>query len=175
MFFITTLNQNIYISAKYFKNDLKKNLISTLLGTVEGSNAGPFGNIVIVTDICNKWGQGKLLIGSPSAMYNITFRAITFRPFKGEIFDAIITNITNVGFFSEAGILQIFISKNQIPFGYVYNGEKKIFFNPINPKEKFSKESIIRTRVISVKNEKNPNHVIGTVNEPFLGLLKKNR
>mmetsp|Transcript_40501 Transcript_40501/g.101315 ORF Transcript_40501/g.101315 Transcript_40501/m.101315 type:complete len:175 (-) Transcript_40501:1623-2147(-) len=173
MFFITTLNQNIFISAQYFGENIKKKLVSTLLKTVEGSFAGPFGNIVIVTEICNKWGQGKLIIGTPSAMYNITFKAITFRPFKGEVFDAIITNMTNVGFFSEAGSLQIFVSKNQIPTGFLYNGKDKAFFNQLNLEERFSRDSLIRIRIISVKNEKNPNHVIGTLKGTFLGLLKK--
>ncbi|ABW97877.1 rpb7 (nucleomorph) [Hemiselmis andersenii] len=174
MFFITTLNQNIYISAKYFKKNIKKNLVSTLLGNVEGSYAGPFGNIVIITEICNKWGKGKLIIGTPSAMFNVTFRAITFRPFKGEVFDSIITNLTNVGFFSEAGALQIFVSKNQLPNDFQYNGKDKVFFNTMSPEEKFCKDSLIRIKIISVKNEKNSNHVIGTIKGPFLGLLKKN-
>uniref|UniRef100_A0A7S0YSQ6 S1 motif domain-containing protein n=1 Tax=Hemiselmis tepida TaxID=464990 RepID=A0A7S0YSQ6_9CRYP len=174
MFFITTLNQNIYISAKHFNPDIKKNLVSTLLGTVEGSNAGPFGNIVIVTEICKKWDKGKLIIGTPSAMFNITFKAITFRSFRGEVFDSIITNLTNVGFFSEAGSLQIFVSKNQIPEDFIYNQKDKVFFNQMSPDEKFSKDSLIRIRIISVKNEKNPNQVIGTLKGSFLGLQRKN-
>jgi len=173
MFFIATLRQNIFIAAKYFRKGLRKDLISNLINNVEGYNAGPFGSIIMVIEICNKFGDGKLLVGTPSAMYNLTYKAITFRAFKGEVFDAIITNLTNVGFFSEAGLLQIFISKNQMPFGLVYSENKKIFIDPMKPKEKLGKDTVIRIRIISSKNEKNPNHVLGTINGQCLGLLTK--
>ncbi|VDQ09105.1 unnamed protein product, partial [Trichobilharzia regenti] len=41
----------------------------------------------------------------------IVYRAIVYRPFKGEVVDGIVTQVTKVGVFAEAGPLTIFISK----------------------------------------------------------------
>lgn len=172
MFFLTTLNQNIFISSQYFSGEIRKKLISTLLGTVEGCEAHPFGTILIVTEICKKIGKGKLIVGSPSALYNLTYRAITFRTFKGEVFDSIITSVTNIGFFSEAGFLEVFVSRNQIPLEFLYKNSSKAFLSSKKPENHLSKDTIVRVRILSVTNQKNPNHVLGTINGPFLGFFE---
>ena len=171
MFFLTTLNQNIYISAKFFNENIKKKLLSTLVGTVEGIEAQPFGTICIVTEVFNKLGKGKLIVGSSSALYSLTYRAVTFRAFKGEVFDSVITNVTNIGFFAEAGFLEIFVSKNQMPFNLLYQKKKKSFSNLSEPESYFTKDSVVRIRILSIKNYKNPNHALGTINGEFLGMV----
>jgi len=172
MFFLTTLNQNIYISARFLTTKIKNKLLSTLVGTVEGIEAQPFGTICIVTEVCNKLGKGKLLVGSSSALYSLTYRAVTFRAFKGEVFDSVITNVTNIGFFAEAGFLEIFVSKNQMPFNLLYQKKKKSFSDISEPESNFTKDSVVRIRILSVKNYKNPNHALGTINGEFLGLIE---
>lgn len=171
MFFLTTLNQNIFISARFLDKKLKKKLLTTLIGTVEGNEAHPFGTVCIVTEVCNKLGKGKLIVGSSSALYSLTYRAITFRAFKGEVFDSVITNVTNIGFFAEAGLLEIFVSKSQMPFDLIYEKKKKSFSNLSEPKSKFTKDKVVRVRILSIKNHKNPNHALGTINGNFLGII----
>ena len=43
------------------------------------------------------------------------FNAIVFRPFKGEVFDAVVTQVNKLGFFAQVGPLQVFVSKHLIP------------------------------------------------------------
>ena len=43
------------------------------------------------------------------------FNAIVFRPFKGEVFDAVVTIVNKLGFFAQVGPLQVFVSKHLIP------------------------------------------------------------
>lgn len=171
MYFSAIINQNIYISSKLFDKKIKKNIISNLLTTVEGIKIGPFGLVIIVIQVFKNWGKGKLLIGSPSALFCLTYKAITFKAFRGEVFDAIVTNVTNLGFFSEAGSLQIFISKQQIPRDYKYDSNRKSFFNLFDNQVQFLNEKIIRVRVVSVRSEANPGHALGTVKGRGMGIL----
>ena len=43
------------------------------------------------------------------------FNAIVFRPFKGEVLDAVVTQVNKLGFFAQVGPLQVFVSKHLIP------------------------------------------------------------
>ncbi|XP_064120234.1 DNA-directed RNA polymerase II subunit RPB7-like [Macrobrachium nipponense] len=43
------------------------------------------------------------------------YKAIVFRPFKGEVLDAVVTQINKIGLFCEIGPMQCFISRHSIP------------------------------------------------------------
>ncbi len=68
------------------------------------------GFIIAVTNI-EHIGPGLLLPSRGFVQYQIIYRAIVFRPFKGEVIDAIVTQVNKVGVFAEAGPLTIFISQ----------------------------------------------------------------
>ena len=53
--------------------------------------------------------------GGGLATFPMRFNAIVFRPFKGEVFDAVVTQVNKLGFFAQVGPLQVFVSKHLIP------------------------------------------------------------
>jgi hypothetical protein len=53
--------------------------------------------------------------GGGLATFPMRFNAIVFRPFKGEVFDAVVTTVNKLGFFAQVGPLQVFVSKHLIP------------------------------------------------------------
>jgi DNA-directed RNA polymerase II subunit RPB7 len=169
MFFIAKIKQNIFIPSVYFDGNIKKRIVSSLISTVEGTKTGPFGTIIIVIGIGTFWNNGKLLPGSSSALYNINYKAITFRVFKGEVLDSILTNITRLGFFCESGFLQIFVSRQFIPNNYYYDDLNKCFQNKNYENDKIRKDTILRVRIIGLREESSHTQAIGTINETFLG------
>ncbi|KAI3641851.1 hypothetical protein MIR68_000120 [Amoeboaphelidium protococcarum] len=50
-----------------------------------------------------------------SAFYHVKYKAILFKPFKGEVIDCLVGAVNKMGFFAHAGPLQIFVSKHLIP------------------------------------------------------------
>ena len=170
MYFLAKIKQNIFLPSLYFDKNIKKRIVSSLITTVEGTKTGPFGTIVIVIGIGNCLNKGKLLPGSSSALYNINYKAITFRVFKGEIVDSILTNATRLGVFCESGPLQIFVSKQFIPDNYYYDDLNKCFQSKTYQNEKIRKDMIIRVRIIGLREESNFTQAIGSINECFLGL-----
>ena len=45
--------------------------------------------------------------GQGLVMFPIKYSAVVFRPFKGEVLDAIVTTVNKMGFFAEVGPLQV--------------------------------------------------------------------
>lgn len=58
---------------------------------------------------------------SGQAVFEVKYQAIVFRPFKGEVLDAIVYNVSKMGFFAQAGPLEIFVSTHLIPTDYAFS------------------------------------------------------
>ena len=53
----------------------------------------------------------KIIPGSGYAQYNVSYRAIVWRPFRGEVVDGMVSSVVNNGFFVDVGGLSVFVSK----------------------------------------------------------------
>ena len=58
---------------------------------------------------------GIIQPGQGYVVYPVKYKAIVFRPFKGEVLDAVVTQVNKVGLFTEIGPLSCFISRHSIP------------------------------------------------------------
>lgn len=65
--------------------------------------------MIAVTHIDNI-GCGLILPGQGFVVYTVKYKAIVFRPFKGEVLEAVVTQLNKVGMFAEIGPLSCFIS-----------------------------------------------------------------
>ena len=63
---------------------------------MEGTCTGKHGFVIAVTTIDNI-GLGAIQPGRGFALYPVKYKAIVFRPFKGEVTDAIVTQVNKVG------------------------------------------------------------------------------
>lgn len=70
-------------------------LESKLYADVEGTCSGQFGYIIAVVSILDI-GKGMVLPGSGQAEFITRYRAIVFKPFKGEVVDGVVNNVTKV-------------------------------------------------------------------------------
>lgn len=71
-------------------------LESKLYSDVEGTCSGQFGYIIAVVSILDI-GKGMVLGGSGQAEFITRYRAIVFKPFKGEVVDGVVNNVNKVG------------------------------------------------------------------------------
>lgn len=67
-------------------------LESKLYADVEGTCSGQFGYIIAVVSILDI-GKGMVLPGSGQAEFITRYRAIVFKPFKGEVVDGVVNNV----------------------------------------------------------------------------------
>jgi DNA-directed RNA polymerase II subunit RPB7 len=63
---------------------------------VEGTCSGQYGYLICVTHVVAV-GKGLIREGVGSATFNIKYNALVFRPFKGEVMDAVVTSVNKVG------------------------------------------------------------------------------
>ena len=70
-------------------------LESKLYSDVEGTCSGQFGYIIAVVSILDI-GKGMVLPGSGQAEFITRYRAIVFKPFKGEVVDGVVNNVNKV-------------------------------------------------------------------------------
>ena len=75
---------------------------------------GKYGFVIAVTTI-DSVGAGLIQPGEGFVMYPVKYKAIVFRPFKGEVLDTVVTQVNKVGLFTEIGPLSCFISHYSIP------------------------------------------------------------
>jgi DNA-directed RNA polymerase II subunit RPB7 len=78
-------------------------LESKLYSDVEGTCSGQFGYIIAVVSMSDI-GSGIVLPGSGQAEFVARYRAIVFKPFKGEVVDGVVNNVTKVHLFTFPGI-----------------------------------------------------------------------
>jgi len=68
-----------------------------LLSDVEGTVSGQYGYIICVLDNHKiDIGAGKIVPGVGLAEFTVTYQAIIFKPFKGEVVDGTVTTVNKV-------------------------------------------------------------------------------
>lgn len=89
------LSHTILLHPSYFGPRMLQYLESKLYADVEGTCSGQFGYIIAVVTILNI-GEGMVLPGSGQAEFITRYRAIVFKPFKGEVVDGVVASVNKV-------------------------------------------------------------------------------
>lgn len=77
---------------------------------------GESGYVVLVVSI-DEIGHGKVIDGTPLVAFPCKFKAIVCRPFRGEVMDAVVTEIVRHGLTAEAGPLKFYVAVGNLPPG----------------------------------------------------------
>lgn len=171
MYFKVLLYQNIFIPARFFGENINSRILSNVISITEGKKISPFGIVIVVISFFPIVSLGKILPGSSSALYRVSYNAVTFRAMKGEILNVTITHVTKFGFFSEAGLLEVFVSKELIPESYIFVESEYKFVNQ-RQNEKLQKGSELKIRIIGVRNSGGPGIKLTTGAIQAIGTLR---
>ena len=109
MFFLRYLERAISLHPSFLGNNITEFLTEKLYEDMEGSCNGEY-YIICIMDIYNI-SAGKVRPGTGIAEFTILYRAILWKPFKGEAIDCIVVGVKPQGVFCEAGPLSVFVSK----------------------------------------------------------------
>ncbi|CAE6452240.1 unnamed protein product [Rhizoctonia solani] len=175
MFFIKELTHRILLHPSYFGPRMTQYLETKLYADVEGTCSGRFGYIIAVLGIVDV-GKGMVMSGTGQAEFVTKYRAIVFKPFKGEVVDGVVTNVNKMGFFAEVGPLQVFVSSHLI--------HPDMKFDPnSNPPSFASDDQIIdkgthvRLKIVGTRVDATEivglcrDFAIGTIKEDSLGVI----
>ncbi|KAH8399126.1 hypothetical protein KR215_002850, partial [Drosophila sulfurigaster] len=172
-----SLEHEILLHPRYFGPQLLETVKQKLYSEVEGTCTGKYGFVIAVTTI-DQIGSGVIQPGQGFVVYPVKYKAIVFRPFKGEVLDAVVKQINKVGMFAEIGPLSCFISHHasfssiSIPADMQFcpNG------NPPCYKSKdedvvISGEDKIRLKIVGTRVDATGIFAIGTLMDDYLGLV----
>jgi hypothetical protein len=108
MFFLYNMERRVTLHPSYFGRNMHELVTSKLLKDVEGTCAGNY-YIISIMDTFDI-SEGRILPGTGLAEFTVGYRAVVWRPFKGETVDAVVYSINPQGFFAQAGPLRLFVS-----------------------------------------------------------------
>lgn len=174
MFFHIEMQKELLLYPRHFGPNIHELLVDKLISSVEGSCSGRHGFVVCVTDVFEP-GKGKIREGGGLATFPMRFNAIVFRPFKGEVFDAVVTQVNKLGFFAQVGPLQVFVSKHLIPSDMRFDPQSTpaSYVSEVSDEQpqRVSKDSEVRLRVVATRIDATEIFAIGTIKDEYLGLV----
>lgn len=177
----------VVLHPSYFGPNVKDYLVSRLNEEEEGRCTGDHF-VICVMDMVDI-GEGRVIPGSGQAEYEIKYRAIIWKPFRGETVDAIVTSVKPAGLFTLAGPLSVFIARKvsdstSMSFGYRSNvltefknipSDIKWEPNSVPPcytdgaDQTISPGTSLRLKILGVKPDVAAINAIGTIKEDYLG------
>ncbi|GMM27660.1 DNA-directed RNA polymerase II subunit [Martiniozyma asiatica (nom. inval.)] len=172
MFFIKDLSLSLTLHPSYFGPHMESFLRQKLLSDVEGTCTGQFGYIVCVLDSAHiDVGPGRIIPGNSGyAEFDVKYRAVVWKPFKGEVVDGVVSVVSQMGFFADVGPLSVFISKHLIPTDMQYSpGHSPPAY--VGEDQVVMKGSRVRIKVIGTRADVNSISAIGSIKEDYLGPL----
>lgn len=171
MFFLKDLSLTLALHPSYFGPQMDQFLRTKLLSEVEGSCSGKFGYIMCVLDcMAIDIGKGRIVPGDGSAEFDVKYRAIVWKPFKGEVVDGVVSGVSELGIFVDVGPLNIFISTHLIPADMSYNSSA----NPPayqSDDQIIEKGSRVRLKIVGTRSDVDKIFAIGSIKEDYLGAL----
>lgn len=81
---------------------------------MEGQWTEQYGYIIYVTEVVSH-GKGKVQEETGHAMFVLRFKAQVFKPLRGEVLDAVVSDINAYGFFANVGPIKVFVPEDQMP------------------------------------------------------------
>jgi len=163
------LKRNLQLHPRYFGANMRNTLREKLHREVEGTCSGRYGFIIMVTAIVSL-GQGKISDNTGLATFEVSYKAIVFRPFKNEIVDAVVTEVNKMGFMAEVGPLQVFVSKHLIPADMTFDPTENCY-TAEDESVKISNNDEVRLKIVGTRVDATEIFAIGSIKEDFLGLI----
>lgn len=119
MFFLKDEEHTVSLHPSYFGPMVRKYLVNRLIEDVEGKHNGEYYVLAVLDNI--DYSEGKVTPGTGQGEYKIHYRAIVFKPFRGEVVDGMIETVAENGMFVDVGPLSCFVARPNIPSGMKYN------------------------------------------------------
>ncbi|BGP15532.1 hypothetical protein JCM10213_006481 [Rhodosporidiobolus nylandii] len=175
MFFYKELTQDLIMHPSYFNASLSSHLSSELRRQVEGSCSGRLGYIIAVIQEEKADGEsfhrGRIMEDG-QAVFSIRYRAIVYRPFRGEVVDGVVSSVNKMGIFVDVGPLQCFISTHLVPPDFAFDpNSNPPCFSSTEDTLSIQKGTKIRLKIVGTRVDATEIFAIGTIKEDYLGPL----
>jgi len=167
MFFLQYLNREISIHPSFFASNVNEILKAQLFADMEGTCTGEY-YIVCIMDIYSI-SPGKVRPGSGEAQFTVHYRAIVWKPFKGETVDCAVSKLNSQGVFCDAGPVIVFVSRMHLPPGFKYNPDATLPQFSNSSGEVIEKGTALRVQIMGMRNEMGKINCVGKMSAQWFG------
>lgn len=107
------------------------------------------------------------------ASFPVNYNAIVLRPFKNEVFEGTVKQVTKVGIFIDIGPLTCFVSHNSLPKQLEFSSTHDVvcYKSKEEDSEIIAPDIDVRVKIVGLRTDINGMFAIGTLMDDFLGAL----
>eukprot|EP00632_Arachnochrysis_sp_CCMP2950_P017004 CAMPEP_0185702576 /NCGR_PEP_ID=MMETSP1164-20130828/12277_1 /TAXON_ID=1104430 /ORGANISM="Chrysoreinhardia sp, Strain CCMP2950" /LENGTH=211 /DNA_ID=CAMNT_0028369799 /DNA_START=27 /DNA_END=660 /DNA_ORIENTATION=+ len=169
----TDLEYTMYLHPQYFGPRMKTHIKNELMKDLEGKSLGRQGYVICVMNINDRdVDAGVVDYDTGCVSVNARYSAILMRPFKNEVLDARVTAVTERGFTTQSGPLEIFVSSHAMPPDLQEGYDQDVDAWISEDKEvEIRSRCIVRLRLIGVRCDNDRITAIGSIKDDYLGLI----
>ncbi|KAG2490914.1 hypothetical protein HYH03_010827 [Edaphochlamys debaryana] len=169
MFYYLRLTKSLDIHPKHFGPKLSEVIREKLIAETEGTCTGKYGYVVAVTRVDNI-SKGRIRQDqSGYATFEVEYGCIVCRPYKGEVLDAVVTSVNKMGFFAQAGPLQLFVTQHLIPEEFEASDDNA--FVSMDQTTRIQAGTHVRVRIVGIKYDPTEVFCIATMKQDYLGVI----
>eukprot|EP00271_Cylindrocystis_brebissonii_P012325 TRINITY_DN3067_c1_g1_i1.p1 TRINITY_DN3067_c1_g1~~TRINITY_DN3067_c1_g1_i1.p1 ORF type:complete len:178 (+),score=26.51 TRINITY_DN3067_c1_g1_i1:547-1080(+) len=170
MFFHIQLEKKLQLHPKHFGAQLLERLKEKVISEQEGTCTGRHGFVVAVTGV-DSVGAGMIRDGTGFVSFPVKYSCVVFRPFKGEILEVVVTIVSKMGFFADAGPVQVFVSNHLIPEDMKFVAGDVNSYQTEDGTVTIQKDTEVRLKIVGTRVDATEIFCIGTIKEDYLGLV----
>jgi len=170
MFFLVPIETKIIIEPCNLNSRIDSYVYEKLIKKFEFKLHKKYGYIIKIKEI-ERITYPKVA-NEGSGMIRVKFKALVFRPIKGEVVDGVVSIINKIAVYSKLGPVDAGVSRRCMPSTMKFNFDS--YENHFVDKESSAvimKGELLRFRIISVRIAENKFEVMGVINNDFLGPL----
>ena len=175
MFFVLELMKNLLVTPPFLGKNLETHLFDILQASVEGNFNERFGYILKVTDIKNV-GEGRVKDGSGDVLFPVSYQAIVFMPYRGEVLEAQVVQAMEIGFLASVGPMSLFVTKDNIAEEYVFemHAAPSRWVNKEDPSKVIQPDTDVRVKIIGITVTGGEMYGVCVMSDAFLGPIQVN-
>lgn len=181
MYYVAEGTRDISVHPRYLDSRYDEHIEDTLRQQLESHCTQELGYVVCVLKILHR-EKGRIQDGTGMIVIRIKYQAIVFIPHRGLVLDGVVTDVNELGFFTQCGPLKAFVSAGGMPITYKYQkasaefhseqkggaeGEEAETSTIIHP------QSEIRLRLQGVRYDSIRMFAIATIDGDYLGTTEE--
>ena len=172
MFFHVSLEAKIKMHPSDLGPKLNNAIKRKLQLQEEGRCMPEFGFVVAVIET-KVIAKGMVSdAGNGLVSFPVKYEAVVFKPFKNEVLDTRVTAVNKMGFFAEAGPLQVFVSSHLIPEDHSFTLAEEPCYQSDDGQSRIRVNSEVRLRIIGSRVDPGKIFCIGTIKDDYTGLVR---
>ena len=108
---------------------------------------------------------------NPTKPLQVRYACLVFRPARGEVLDCVVASVSKVGFFADAGPMQVFVSSHLLPDDYSYDAAGEAAFVAGDAGARVCAGCEVRLRVVGVRMDANEVFCVASMKDDYLGVI----